>query len=61
MIETKGDDRDNSDSKTKLKFGCHWAAQSGGNYRYFMVFDRVNLDGAYTVDDFIDIMKGSVM
>lgn len=57
MIETKGDDRDNSDSKTKLKLGRHWAAQSGGNYRYFMVFDHVNLDGAYTVDDFVDIMK----
>ena len=57
MIETKGDDRDNSDSKTKLKLGRHWAAQCGGNYRYFMVFDHVNLDGAYTVDGFIDIMK----
>ena len=57
MIETKGDDRDNGDSKTKLKLGRHWAAQSGGNYRYFMVFDHVNLDGAYTVDDFVDIMK----
>ena len=57
MIETKGDDRYNGDSKTKLKLGRHWAAQSGGNYRYFMVFDHVNLDGAYTVDDFVDIMK----
>ncbi len=57
MIETKGDDRDNSDSKTKLKLGRHWAAQCGGNYRYFMVFDHVNLDGAYPVDDFVDVMK----
>jgi len=57
MIETKGDDRDNSDSKSKLKLGRNWAAQSGGTYRYFMVFDHVNLDGAYTVDDFVDVMK----
>ena len=57
VIETKGDDRDNSDSKTKLKLGRHWAAQSGGQYRYFMVFDHKALDGAYTVDDFIEIMK----
>lgn len=57
IVETKGDDRDNSDSKKKLKLGRHWASQSGGNYRYFMVFDNVKLDGAYTVDDFIDIMK----
>lgn len=57
IIETKGDDRDNRDSKRKLKLGRHWAAQSGGNYRYFMVFDHIKLDGAYTVDGFIDVMK----
>ena len=57
MIETKGDDRDNGDSKRKLKLGRHWATQSGGNYRYFMVFDHISLEGAYTVDGFIDVMK----
>lgn len=57
MIETKGDDRDNSDSKTKLKLGRSWQAQSGSNYRYFMVFDHKELEGAYTVDKFVDIMK----
>lgn len=57
MIETKGDDRDNSDSKTKLKLGRHWASQSGGNYRYFMVFDNQRIDDAYTVDEFIDVIK----
>ena len=57
MIETKGDDRDNSDSKTKLKLGRSWQAQSGSNYRYFMVFDHKELEGAYTVDKFVDVMK----
>ena len=57
MLETKGDDRDNSDSKRKLKLGRHWQSQCGANYRYFMVFDSVELDGAYTVDGVIDIIK----
>lgn len=38
MIEFKGDDRDNSDSKAKLELGRQWQAQAGPNYRYFMVF-----------------------
>ncbi len=57
MIETKGDDRDNSDSKRKLKLGRNWQSQCGGNYRYFMVFDNIELEQAYTVDGFMDIMK----
>ncbi len=57
MIETKGDDRDNSDSKRKLKLGRSWQAQCGTNYRYFMVFDNIELEQAYTVDGFVDIMK----
>ncbi len=57
MIETKGDDRDNGDSKRKLKLGRSWQSQCGGNYRYFMVFDNVELEQAYTVDGFMDIMK----
>lgn len=57
MIETKGDDRDNGDSKRKLKLGRSWQSQCGGNYRYFMVFDNVEIEQAYTVDGFMDIMK----
>lgn len=57
MVETKGDDRDNSDSRAKLKLGRSWQAQSGSNYRYFMVFDNKELEDAYTIDKFVDIIK----
>lgn len=59
LIEYKGDDRDNSDSERKLKLGRKWQAQSGQNYRYFMVFKNrdFGIDGAYTLDQFIAIMK----
>lgn len=59
LIEYKGDDRDNSDSKRKLKLGRKWQAQCGQNYRYFMVFKNreFGIDGAYTMDQFVEIMK----
>ena len=59
LIEYKGDDRDNSDSERKLKLGRRWQAQCGQNYRYFMVFKNreFGIDGAYTMDQFVEIMK----
>ena len=59
LIEYKGDDRDNSDSKRKLNMGRKWQAQAGQNYRYFMVFKNrdFGIDGAYTLDQFVEIMK----
>ena len=60
LIETKGDDRDNSDSRGKLALGKKWEALAGPNrYSYFMVFDERNtgLDGAMTVAELIGIIK----
>ena len=64
LIEFKGDDRDNSDSACKLKLGRKWqeaANQTAGSsrYRYFMVFKNrdFGITGAYTMDDFMQVMK----
>ena len=59
VIETKGDDRDNSDSRAKLALGKKWEVLAGARYSYFMVFDEkdTGLDGAMTVADFIGTMK----
>ena len=59
LIEYKGDDRDNSDSERKLKLGRQWQAQCGQNHRYFMVFKNreFRIDGAYTLDKFVEIMR----
>lgn len=59
LIEAKGDYLDGDDSKTKLKLGRHWQAQAGRMYRYFMVFKdkELGIDGAYTLDKFVDVMK----
>jgi type III restriction enzyme len=57
LLETKGDDRDNSDSAAKNRLGTEWARQAGNKYRYFMVFENNNLQDTYTVQQSIDIIK----
>ncbi len=57
LIETKGDDRDNSDSLKKIRLGEKWAAKAGDRYRYFMVFNNAKLEGAKSVNEVIDIIK----
>lgn len=59
MIETKGDYLDGDDSKAKLELGRKWQEQAGREYRYFMVFQEkdIGMDGAYTLDQFVGIMK----
>ena len=58
LIEAKGDDRDNSDSRQKLELGKIWEAKAGSdNYSYFMVFDNNPLNGALSFDEFMSIMN----
>ncbi len=58
VIETKGDDRDNSDSKRKVDVGLKWAADAGPTYRYFMVFEHNRIENAIDVQELIEILKG---
>ena len=58
LIEAKGDDRDNSDSKQKLALGKIWEAKAGSDsFGYFMVFDSNPLDSAFSFDDFTARIK----
>jgi type III restriction enzyme len=50
-LETKGDDRDNTDSELKLKLGKLWEAKAGRDYRYMMVFENNPIDGAERLAD----------
>jgi type III restriction enzyme len=50
-LETKGDDRDNTDSELKLKLGKQWESKAGREYRYMMVFDANPIDGAERLTD----------
>ena len=58
LVETKWDDRDNSDSKDKLEL---WNLRSQSswqqNFQYYMIFKENKIDGAYTVNEFMDLLK----
>ena len=55
LLETKGDDRDNSDSIAKNKLGRKWANLAGSHYRYFMVFENNKIEDTWNVNDIKDI------
>ncbi|MEQ8908899.1 MAG: DEAD/DEAH box helicase family protein [Vicingaceae bacterium] len=50
LLETKGGDRDNSDSVSKCRLGNEWARLAGDKFAYFMVFLNKEIDGAITLD-----------
>lgn len=57
MLETKGDDRRSPESMARLKVGKAWAQLAGNKYRYYMVFDTKSMEGAYSLNQFIDILS----
>lgn len=57
LLETKGDDRDNSDSEAKIRLGKAWENKAGKGYKYFMVFDKKEVEGAYKLDDFLKMFQ----
>lgn len=65
VIETKGDDRDNSNSKDKLKLGKIWESQAnqlahetGYRYHYMMVFEGNPIEGALMAGDALKLIEG---
>lgn len=56
VLETKGDDRDNTDSEQKLKLGKRWESSAGGVFKYMMVFDNNPIEGAERLSDALKIL-----
>lgn len=54
LLETKGD---HLDADAKIRLGNIWANKAGNNYRYFLVYKDRQVDGAYTKNDFLEIIK----
>ena len=57
LVENKGDDRDNTDSAIKIELGRKWKEQAGEAYRYMMIFDQNPLEGAYTREKALEILR----
>ena len=57
LAETKGSDRDNSDSAEKLQLGKAWSELSGSDkFKYLMIFDKNAPEGAYNIDKAIELI-----
>lgn len=59
LIETKGDQLENLESKEKAETGAKWAEMAGRMYKYYMVFETKNpgYNGAYSYEEFMRIVK----
>lgn len=59
IIETKGDQLENSESREKAETGAKWAEMAGRMYKYYMVFETKNpgYNGAYSYEEFMRIVK----
>lgn len=58
LVETKGDQLENAESREKIKLGRAWQNTAGSQYRYYMVFQNkdLHLEGAYRFDEFLKIL-----
>lgn len=58
VVEPKGAQLKNDDSRRKVRLGNKWASMAGERFRYYMVFqDGVEpLEGAYTSSQFFQIL-----
>jgi len=54
LLETKGD---HIDAEAKIELGRLWESKAGSNFKYCMVYDQRIVDGSYTKDEFLELMK----
>ena len=60
LIETKGDQLENAESREKIRLGRAWQDAAGKQaYRYYMVFQNKDLqmEGAYRFDEFLTLLR----
>jgi type III restriction enzyme len=57
VLETKGDDRDNSDSEAKIRLGNRWSNLAGRKFMYLMVFEHKQVEGAVTLDKAKELLR----
>ena len=54
ILETKGD---HLDAESKINLGKLWAEKAGNDYRYYMVYEKREVENAFTLNQFLDFMK----
>lgn len=54
LLETKGD---HLDAEQKIRLGNLWAGKAGNDFRYFMVYGFRSVEGAYKLEDFLNMIR----
>lgn len=54
LLETKGD---HLEAAQKTRLGTLWANKAGNQFRYFMVYDKREVEGTYKLEDFLELMR----
>jgi type III restriction enzyme len=54
LLETKGD---HLDAEQKIRLGRKWVEKAGNNFKYFLVYEKRVVADAYTLDQFINLIK----
>jgi len=45
------------DAEPKIRLERLWVNKAGNNFRYFMVYARRTVDGAYNLEDFLNVIR----
>ncbi|MES2703812.1 MAG: DEAD/DEAH box helicase family protein [Bacteroidota bacterium] len=54
ILETKGD---HLDAEQKIRLGELWVRKAGNDFKYFMVYERRAVNGAYRLDEFLNLIR----
>ena len=54
LLETKGD---HLIATKKIRLGNTWAQNAGKQFKYFLVYDKQQVDGSKTKEEFLELMK----
>lgn len=54
LLETKGD---HLIATKKIKLGNIWAQNAGKKFKYFLVYDKLQVEGSKTKEQFLDLIK----
>lgn len=54
LLETKGD---HLDAEQKIRLGRKWVEKAGNNFKYFLVYEKRVVQDAYTLDQFINLLR----
>ncbi|TAD98970.1 MAG: restriction endonuclease [Bacteroidetes bacterium] len=57
LVETKGDHLHSAETERKRKIGEKWASLAGREFRYFMVFESIEVENCYNLNNIKSLIR----